>query len=116
VFSNHSGRKEERPIAVCVSKADVLVETAEDLHRAIDTPHEFVRERLPVALVRPLDRYCTNYRLFPVSAAGMRLRCGLIEPTVFLDEGLEPRICPGSRPFNLMAPFSWILAQVSGAS
>jgi hypothetical protein len=116
VFSDHSGRKEERPIAVCVSKADVLIDTAKDLQRAIDAPHDFVRERLALALVRPLDRYCTNYRLFPVSAAGTRLRRGLIEPTVFLDEGFVSRICPGSRPFNLMAPFSWILSQVSGAS
>ncbi|HEV7766152.1 MAG TPA: hypothetical protein VGQ76_14200 [Thermoanaerobaculia bacterium] len=108
------GRKEERPIAVCVSKADVLIETPSDFRRALADPDTFVRERMSRALVRPLDHYCTNYRLFPVSAAGIRLRHGIIEPAVFYDEAFEPRICPGGQPFNLMAPFTWILNQVTG--
>ena len=111
------GRKEERPIAVCVSKADTLIETPADYRRAIEAPDEFVRERKHVsrALVRAFDRYCTNYRLFPVSAAGVRLRHGVIEPAVFIDERLESRICPEGRPLNLMAPFSWILGQLMGS-
>jgi hypothetical protein len=114
VESGRIGRKDERPIAVCVSKADVLIETPADFQRALSNPHNFVRERVSQELVVPLDRYCANYRLFPVSAAGVRVRHGSIEPAVFYDETLEPRICPGGRPFNLMAPFTWILNQVTG--
>lgn len=115
VASGRKARKDPRPIAVCVSKSDVLIETPEDFRRAIESPDEFVRERAPEFLTNALDRFCTNYRLFPVSAAGVRLRHGVIEPAVFFDESLERRICPGGRPFNLMAPFSWLLGELGSA-
>jgi hypothetical protein len=115
VASGRVGLKEERPIAVCFSKADVLIRTPQDLRRAVDQPDEFVRERMPAALVRPLDRLCSNYRLFPVSAAGVRTRYGIIEPAVFVDEACEPRISPGGAAFNLMAPFTWILGELDGS-
>jgi hypothetical protein len=116
VASGRIGRKDERPIAVCLSKADTLIRTPADFRRAIEWPDDFVREHLDPGLVRPLERLCANYRLFPISAAGVRLRYGAIEPVVFLDENLEPRICPGGRPFNLMAPFTWLLQQLTGRS
>ncbi|MDQ3280768.1 MAG: hypothetical protein M3Q69_05080 [Acidobacteriota bacterium] len=108
-------QKDERPIAVCVSKADVLIETAEDFLSARDTPDLFVRQRVPPAMIDALDRFCSNYRLFPVSAAGVRLRHGVVEPAVFFDEQLQPRICPGGRAFNLMTPFSWLLDRLTEA-
>jgi hypothetical protein len=111
--SGRMGDKDARPIAVCVSKADVLIDTPADFRRALDRPDEFVRERVSRVLVRALDRYCDNYRLFPISAVGIRLQHGVIEPAMFIDEGLQPRICPGSRPFNLMAPFTWLLNQLA---
>ena len=114
--SGREGDKDERPIAVCVSKADILIDTPADFRRALDTPDEFVRERVPRVLVRALDHYCEKYRLFPVSAVGVRLQHGVIEPAMFIDEGLQPRICPGSRPFNLMAPFAWLLNELTGVS
>jgi hypothetical protein len=116
VASGRVGRIDERPIAVCFSKADVLIKTPEDFYRARKWPDEFVREHMDSRLVRPLDRLCSNYRLFAVSAAGVRLCHGVVEPVVFIDENLEPRICPGGRPFNLMAPFSWVLNQLTGLS
>ncbi|MBV9494086.1 MAG: hypothetical protein JOZ54_07550 [Acidobacteria bacterium] len=116
VASGRIGRKDLRPIAVCVSKADVNIHTPADYHRAMGHPDEFVRERLDGKLVELLDHYCERYRLFPVSAAGVRLRYGAIEPVVFIDESLQNRLCPGGRPLNLMAPFAWLLDQLTGVS
>lgn len=116
VASGRGVYKDERPIAVCLSKADVLIETAVDFRRALETPDEFVRERVPAVLLHALDRFAINYRLFPVSAAGVRLRHGVVEPIVFLDEDLKPRVCPGGQAFNLMAPFSWLLQELTGLS
>jgi hypothetical protein len=113
-----SGRKtgrDPRPIAVCVSKADLLIENPDDFRKAVESPDEFVRERV-TSVVGAIDRYCSNYRFFPLSAAGVRLRLGIIEPVVFIDEALEPRICPGGIPFNLMAPFTWLLNQLTGVA
>jgi hypothetical protein len=108
--------KDERPIAVCISKADIFIESPADFNRALDSPDAFVRDRVHPNLLRALDRYCANYRLFPVSAAGVRLQYGVVEPAVFFDEALEPRLCPGGRPFNLMAPFTWLLNELTNVS
>jgi len=116
VASGRVGEKDARPIAVCVSKADALIENPADFRRAIEAPDEFVRDRVPHVLVRALDHYCERYRLFPVSAVGVRLRHGVVEPAMFIDEALQPRICPGSRPFNLMSPFAWLLNELTGVS
>jgi hypothetical protein len=116
VARNRAGQKDERPIAVCFSKADAMIRTAADLRHAVDDPDTFVREHIDSRLLDSLDRLCANYMLFPVSAAGVRLRHGSIEPVVFFDESLEPRICPGGRTLNLMAPFSWVLNQLTGVA
>ena len=94
----------------------MLIETAADFRRALDAPDEFVRERVSPVLVQGLDHYCAKYRLFPVSAVGVRLRHGVVEPAVFSDERLQPRICPGGRPFNLRAPFAWLLNELTHLS
>jgi hypothetical protein len=111
--SGRVAEKDERPIAVCVSKADLFVRKADDFRRALDTPHEFVKEWIPQSVLKALDARCANYRLFPVSAAGVRVRHGVVEPVVFFDEALEPRLCPDGRTFNLMAPFSWLLQELA---
>ncbi len=116
VASGRRVHKDSRPIAVCVSKADVLIETIDDLRSAREDPDGFVRRRDRMGLVKALDRFCSNYRLFPVSAAGIRVRHGVIEPVVFYDEGLSPRLCPGGRPLNVKAPFAWLLEQVTSRS
>ncbi len=113
VASERTGRRDPRPMAICVSKADRLIQRPRDFTRALESPDEFVRERVAPVLVSALDRYCGNYRLFPISAAGVRLRHGVIEPAVFIDENFSSRICPGGSSFNLMAPFSWLLNQLT---
>jgi hypothetical protein len=116
VASGRGVQKDERPIAVCVSKADVLIESIDDFRSAQDDPDGFVRRHDRMGLVRALDRFCSNYRLFPVSAAGVRVRHGVVEPVVFYDETLRPRLCPGGRPLNVMAPFAWLLDQATSRS
>ena len=113
IASGRGTLKDDRPIAVCVSKADVLIETPEDLRRAREDPDGFVRDHDEVGLIRALERFCNNYRLFPVSSAGVRLRWGAIEPVVFYDERLAPRLRPGGELLNLMAPFNWLLEQLT---
>ena len=116
VASGRGVHKDDRPIAVCVSKADVLIETIDDFRSAQNDPDGFVRRHDRMGLVRALDRFCSNYRLFPVSAAGVRVRHGVVEPVVFYDETLRPRLCPGGRPLNVMAPFAWLLDQATSRS
>ncbi len=108
--------KDARPIAVCLSKADLLIESVEDLRRASEDPDGFVRRHEQMGLAALLDHYCTNYRFFPVSAAGVRVRYGVVESVVFYDNDLSPRIGPGGSPINVMAPFAWLLEEVTKAS
>lgn len=105
--------RDGRPIAVCLSKADLLIETVDDLRRACEDPDGFVRRHERMGLSRLLDHYCSHYRFFPVSAAGVRTRYGVVESVVFYDEDLRPRIGPGGSPVNIMAPFAWLLGEVT---
>jgi hypothetical protein len=111
---NGDGRRDERPVAVCVSKADLLIDSVQDLELARHEPERFVRERFVHAetLIDLLERFCARYRLFPTSAAGVRVRAGLVEPAVFLDEDLTPRLLPGGRTLNLLEPFVWLIEQL----
>ncbi len=108
--------KDTRPIAACISKADLLIQTTEDARFASSEPDAFVRQRVRAApiLIEALKRFSKNFRLFPVSAIGLRLQHGAVEPTVFYDECFDLRLRSQSRPFNLIAPFAWVLDQVTG--
>lgn len=112
VAANRGTQKDERPIAVCLSKADRLIETAIDLQRAVDSPREFVLEKITSDLAAWLGRYCRNYELFPISSAGVRLRHGIVEPAIFLDEQLMLRMGSEGEPINLMAPFEWLFDRI----
>ncbi|HEV7506935.1 MAG TPA: hypothetical protein VGS07_18740 [Thermoanaerobaculia bacterium] len=116
VASQREGEKDPRPIAVCLSKADLLIRRPEDSLRARREPDAFVRERMVPELAGWIDQYCAKYRLFPVSAAGIRVRRGVVEPVVFYDEGLQLRIGQGGEPFNLLEPFLWIFNQLEGGA
>lgn len=107
--------KDARPIAACISKADLLIQTAEDARFASSEPDAFVRQRVRAApiLIEALKRFSGNFRLFPVSAVGLRLQHGAVEPSVFYDECFDLRLRSQSRPFNLIAPFAWVLDQVT---
>jgi GTPase SAR1 family protein len=115
VAGKRKTEKDPRPIAVCLSKADLLIRTAEDARRATEEPDAFVRERMVADLGGWIDHFCSNYRLFPVSAAGIRVRRGVVEPVVFFDEQLQPRIRPDGQPINLAEPFLWVFEQVEKA-
>jgi len=114
------GGADPRPMAFCLSKADLLIKTPEDLARATAEPDAFVRERLLAErapdLLPFLDLHCERYRFFPISAVGLRLSWGAVEPVVFYDESLTSRILPGGRSFNLLEPFTWVLGQLAGSS
>lgn len=108
--------KDPRPIAVCISKADVLIETPADLERACRDPDGFVRDHDRWNLVPLLDRCCGNYRLFPVSGVGVHLHYGVVEPNTFYDESLRLRIGNRGAPFNLLAPFAWLIGRITEAA
>jgi Double-GTPase 2 len=110
-----TSKRDPRPIAVCLSKSDLLLRTASDRRRALTAPDAFVRDQLPPSLIGLLDRYLERYRLFPISAIGTRLCWGSLEPVAFFDESLTPRLCPNGEPFNLSAPFLWLLEELSEA-
>jgi hypothetical protein len=113
--TGRAGAPRDRPVAVCVSKADELIDSPAALRRAIADPDGFVRGlRQMSSLVRGVERRCNNMRLFPVSAAGLRLRFGVVERVVFYDEIFRPRLAPGGEAVNVMAPFTWLLGQVAG--
>ncbi len=111
----HTGGPEPdpRPIAVCLSKADLMIDTLADLERARSDPHDFVVDHAPSELLAALERYCENYCLFPVSSAGVFLHYGVIEPVVFYDEWLAPRIRRDGRGLNLMEPFDWLFNEIT---
>ena len=105
--------RDPRPIAVCISKADVLIESPSDLERARLDPDGFVRDRDCWNLVPLLERFCGNYRLFPVSGVGVNLNFGVVEPNIFYDESFRFRVGNRGIPFNLLAPFSWLIARIT---
>ena len=103
--------KDARPVAVCVTKADELIETPEDYRLALRDPAVFAAAHLDGRLLQYLESRFARFALFPVSAAGVRMRHGAIEPVFFYDEALRPRINSGP-PFNLLAPIDWLIRQL----
>ena len=116
VISQRGTEKDPRPIAVCLSKADLAIRDSDDLRRVHEDPEGFVRERMASGLADWIGRYCSNFRLFPISAAGVRVRRGVVEPVVFYDELLRFRISRGGTPVNLVEPFLWVFHEVEKAS
>lgn len=111
----HAAHQDPRPIAVCLTKADLLVHNADDHDRARRLPDEFVRDHLDPKVVACVDEYCAAPRFFPVSAIGVRLRFGVVEPVQFLDEALRPRVADDGEPLNLIEPFAWLFARLAPA-
>ena len=108
-----SSPKDPRPIAVCVSKADELLGWASDYRRACLEPDAFVREADRWDLSPLLEKFCANYRFFPVSAVGVDLCHGVLEANTFYDENYNLRIKTKGKPFNLMNPFTWLIGQLT---
>jgi len=103
-------QQDPRPVAVCLTKADELIETPDDWRCALNDPAAFAAAHIDERLRNYLETRCARLALFPVSAAGVRMRFGAIEPVVFYDEQLRPRINCG-QPFNLLAPIDWLIRQ-----
>ncbi len=107
-------QRDERPVAVCLSKADEIIENAAGLRKATNAVDRgefaaaWLRNNGHGAVIDRLEHFLGNYQLFPVSSVGACLRHGVVEPAVFYDEQLLPRIVPNGEPINLMAPFEWI--------
>lgn len=112
VASGRSTERDPRPVAVCLSKADVLVRTPADLEQARIDPDGFARRHVPPDLVRDLERLCDKVQFFAVSSVGMRVGRGLVEPVVFYDEELRARVAGGGQGLNLMAPFAWLFEEI----
>lgn len=108
VAAGRGPRKDDRPFAICLSKSDLLIRSADDLQRANETPREFVLEKITPDIVHWVDKFCSNYQLFPISSVGVRLRHGVVEPVVFYDESLGLRMGSDGDPINLLRPFAWL--------
>jgi 5S rRNA maturation endonuclease (ribonuclease M5) len=104
-------RKERRPVAVCVTKADILIEAPADFRLALEEPARFAERHVNRRLLGYMRNRFEAFELFAASAAGVRMQHGAIEPVAFLDETLRPRINSGE-PFNLLAPIDWLIGQV----
>jgi double-GTPase-like protein len=115
VDASRGARRDDRPVAVCLSKADRLIHTPADLRRAVEHPREFVLDRIDPSLLQWVDRFCSDFELFPISAVGVRVRYGVIEPVVFRDESLALRMGSDGKPINLLAPFTWLFDRIGRA-
>lgn len=110
------GGRDTRPVAFCLAKADAFIATAEALRSAVEDPDGFVRARVEHDILTSLDHHFGNYRLFPVSAAGVQVAHGAVNPAVFFDEDLNPRLVGiGPRPLHLLDPLTWVLDQLAAA-
>ncbi len=101
--------KDPRPLAVCISKSDELIYSADDYLRAISEPQEFLAEAIGQTISDAIHHYFASYRIFALSAVGLRIDHGAIEPGVFYDENLEPRPNVLAVPINLIEPLVWLL-------
>ncbi|HEV2987199.1 MAG TPA: hypothetical protein VG759_02065 [Candidatus Angelobacter sp.] len=113
VAADRGPKKDDRPFAICLSKADLRIRSADDLQRAVERPREFVLEKISRDIVLWVDKFCSNYEFFPVSSIGVRLRHGVIEPIVFYDEALGLRMGSGGQPINLLRPFAWLFDRIN---
>jgi hypothetical protein len=113
VDAARGARRDERPVAVCLSKADRLIRTPADLAMAVEEPRQFVLDRIDNDLLRWVDRFCSNYELFPISSVGVRVRHGVVDPVVFCDERLTLRVGGEGKPINLIAPIAWLFERIA---
>lgn len=107
-----------RPVAICLSKADTLLSSPADLRRARSPEgasafvEDWILAQRAQRLMLKVEKHCANPRLFPVSAVGVQLHHGALEPVVFYDESLVPRVIPGATSINLIEPFLWVYEEV----
>ena len=107
-----NGDKHPAPLAVCVSKCDELIHSLEDYHLAHENPKEFLGDVISPGLCDAIDAHFSRYQYFALSAAGLRIVHGTIEPGVIYDENLNPRPNPLAEPINLLEPLVWLLEEI----
>ncbi|WP_157817564.1 hypothetical protein [Candidatus Thiodictyon syntrophicum] len=113
----------DRPLAVCISMCDRLLNDFDDVQHARENPQGFVDvlkdKKLKTRYARSLEFIQTNVArvaFFPISAVGVRPRCGILLPTVVYDDDLTPRpLWTGTNTIHVERPFEWILDQITGA-
>ncbi len=101
-----------RPLAVCVSKCDDFVHDVSSYRRVSTDAEDLLRNRIGKPICEALRHHFDNYKVFAISAAGLRLRHGAVEPGVFYDESLSLRINFEAEPINLLEPLLWLLKQL----
>jgi hypothetical protein len=104
--------KDERPLAVCISKCDELIHDMDDYQRAMRQPRTLLLEHIGGRIAEALEHYFSNYRVFALSAAGLRIVHGSIQPSVFYDETFKLRVNADARPLNLIDPLLWLLQEL----
>jgi hypothetical protein len=105
-------RYDPRPVAVCLSKADLLIDGAEDLELARRDPDTFVTRTISPEIVKIVREYYPNSRFFPISSIGVRLQYGVVQRMIFYDEDFGIRVGQAQAPLNLLEPFAWLLEQL----
>jgi hypothetical protein len=105
--------RDGRAVAVCFTKVDRLLTSVAELELAVGDPDRFVRSRIGDRLDMVASRFLDRYRFFPVSAAGVFVGDGVVEPATFYDEAFRLRLASGGRAVNLVAPFTWVAEQLS---
>jgi hypothetical protein len=107
------GKVDQRPIAVCLSKSDMLINSSGQLRQAIEDSSEFVRDCIGPSSIRWISDFCPNHKLFAVSAIGLMQQYGWVRSPVFCDERLDRRVSGRTEPLNLLAPIEWIFEKLS---
>lgn len=110
------GGRDTRPVAFCLAKADAFITTATQYRSALEDPDAFVRARVEHDILKSLDHHFATYRLFPVSAAGVWVEHGAVNPAVFFDEDLNPRLSSHSHPLHLLDPLTWVLERLAAVA
>ncbi|MCB2261513.1 MAG: hypothetical protein LGR52_00990 [Candidatus Thiosymbion ectosymbiont of Robbea hypermnestra] len=101
--------KDPRRLAVCVSKSDELIHSVEEYRRALEAPEEFLANSIGQTISNAIHHHFETYRIFALSAVGLRILHGAVEPGVFYDERLEPHPNVLAQPINLIDPLVWLL-------
>lgn len=99
--------RDPRPLAVCISKIDEQIRDLNDLQRMLAQPDKLLDELIGPYVAQAVRHYWEQYRVFPLSAAGLRITYGAVAPSSFYDESLSLRINPAAKPVNLLEPLLW---------
>jgi hypothetical protein len=107
--------RDERPVAVCLSKADFRIASQADLDRAEKDPEGFVAECIEkedADLLHWVRQYCPHHKLLPVSSVGVCVRYGHVRPALFYDQRMVLRLTNDGAPLHVHTAFEWLLKEL----